>query len=204
MEPPETQYTRSGDVNIAYQVVGEGPLDLVYIPAVTHHLELVWEVPRQARFLGLLAALGRLLLLDKRGSGMSDRAVGSPTLETRMDDIRAVMDAADSERAVLMGVWDGGALGRYLRPPIRSGRLPSSSSTRRRASSATQNFHGCRRGRRTSEPVRRSCAGGATASGSRRNSWGHTCRARRRRSSRPSAACTGSASAPELWPPTGG
>jgi class 3 adenylate cyclase len=110
MEPPETHYTRSGDVNIAYQVVGEGPLDLVYIPAMPHHVELIWEVPRQTKFLGRLASLGRLLLFDKRGTGMSDRVVGSPTLETRMDDIRAVMDAANSEQAVLIGVWDGGAL----------------------------------------------------------------------------------------------
>jgi class 3 adenylate cyclase len=111
MEPPETHYTRSGDVSIAYQVVGEGPLDLVYIPAMPHHVELIWEVPRQTKFLGRLASLGRLLLFDKRGTGMSDRVVGSPTLETRMDDIRAVMDAANSEQAVLIGVWDGGALG---------------------------------------------------------------------------------------------
>jgi class 3 adenylate cyclase len=111
MELPETHYTRSGDVNIAYQVVGEGPLDLVYIPAWTHHVELIWELPRQAKFLRQLASLGRLLLFDKRGTGMSDRAVGSSTLETRMDDIRAVMDAANSEQAVLIGVWDGGALG---------------------------------------------------------------------------------------------
>jgi class 3 adenylate cyclase len=111
MEPPETHYAQSGDVNIAYQVLGEGPLDLVYIPGLTHHVELVWENPLQAKLLGRLASLGRLLLFDKRGTGMSDRVVGSPTLEARMDDIRAVMDAADSEHAVLFGNYDGGALG---------------------------------------------------------------------------------------------
>jgi class 3 adenylate cyclase len=110
MEPPETRYTTSGDVNIAYQVVGEGQLDLVFVPSLTHHLELVWENPPQARFFERLASLGRLLLFDKRGTGMSDRVVGTPTLEARMDDIRAVMDAAGSERAVLIGLGEGGPL----------------------------------------------------------------------------------------------
>ncbi len=110
MEPPETRYTRSGDVNIAFQVVGEGPLDLVFIPSMTHHVELVWENPPQARFLGRLASRSRLLLFDKRGTGMSDRVVGVPTLEARMDDIRAVMDAADSEHAALFALGDGGPL----------------------------------------------------------------------------------------------
>jgi class 3 adenylate cyclase len=107
---PETRYTASGDVNIAYQVVGEGPLDLVFIPSLTHHVELVWENPPQARFFERLASIGRLLLFDKRGTGMSDRFVGAPTLEARMDDIRAVMDAAGSERAALVGLGEGGPL----------------------------------------------------------------------------------------------
>jgi pimeloyl-ACP methyl ester carboxylesterase len=111
MERPETHYTRSGDLHIAYQVVGEGPLDLVYIPGLTQNVEVVWENPPHARFLGRLASLGRLILFDKRGTGMSDRVVGVPTLETRMDDVRAVIDAAGSEHAVLIGVYDGGALG---------------------------------------------------------------------------------------------
>jgi class 3 adenylate cyclase len=109
MEAPETHYALSGDVNIAYQVVGEGPLDLVFIPSLTHHVELVWENPPQARFFGRLASISRLLLFDKRGTGMSDRVAGA-TLEVRMDDIRAVMDAAGSERAVLCGLGDGGPL----------------------------------------------------------------------------------------------
>jgi class 3 adenylate cyclase len=109
VEPPETRYTQAGDVNIAYQVVGEGPLDLVLIPSLTHHIELVWENPVQAQFFRRLASLGRLLLFDKRGSGMSDRVDGA-TLEERMDDIRAVMDAAGSERAVLCGLGEGGPL----------------------------------------------------------------------------------------------
>ena len=109
MEAPETHYTQSGDVNIAYQVVGEGPLDLVFIPSLTHHIELVWENPPQAQFFRRLASLGRLLLFDKRGTGMSDRVAGA-TLEERMDDIRAVMDATGSERAVLCGLGEGGPL----------------------------------------------------------------------------------------------
>src|SRR5262249_27388696 len=106
MEPPETQYTLSGDVDIAYQVVGEGPLELVFIPSLTHHIELAWENPPQARFFNRLASIGRLLLFDKRGTGMSDRVVGA-TLEERMDDIRAVMDAAGSEQAALVGLGEG-------------------------------------------------------------------------------------------------
>jgi class 3 adenylate cyclase len=110
MEAPETRYTLSGDVNIAYQVVGEGPLDLVFIPSLTHHVELVWENPPQAWFFTRLASISRLLLFDKRGTGMSDRFGAAPTLEARMDDIRAVMDAAGSERAVLVGLGEGGPL----------------------------------------------------------------------------------------------
>jgi class 3 adenylate cyclase/pimeloyl-ACP methyl ester carboxylesterase len=111
VEPPQTRYTRSGDVHIAYQVLGEGPLDLVYIPALLQHVELAWETTHQPKFLRRLGSLGRLIRFDKRGTGMSDRDLGFPTLETRMDDIRAVMDAVDSEEAVLIGHYDGGALG---------------------------------------------------------------------------------------------
>jgi class 3 adenylate cyclase len=111
MEPPRTHYTRSGDVHIAYQVLGEGPLDLVYIAGLTQNVEVVWENRSHAKFLGRLASLGRLLLFDKRGTGMSDRIAEVPTLETRMDDVRAVMDAAGSEHAVIIGTYDGGALG---------------------------------------------------------------------------------------------
>ena len=101
--PPETRYARSGDVHIAFQVAGEGPVDLVATPAGSHHVELVWENPPQARFFNRLASISRLILFDKRGTGMSDRVSGAPTLEARMDDIRVVMDAAGSERAVLWG-----------------------------------------------------------------------------------------------------
>ena len=104
---PQTQYARSGDVHIAYQVVGDGELDLVWIPSMAHHVELSWENPVVARFLTPLAQLGRLIVFDKRGTGMSDRVSGGETLEARMDDIRAVMDAAGSDRAVVVALGDG-------------------------------------------------------------------------------------------------
>jgi class 3 adenylate cyclase len=107
---PETQYARSGEVHIAYQVVGEGELDLVWIPSLAHHVELSWENPPVARFLLRIAELGRLVVFDKRGTGMSDRVSSDTTLETRMDDIRAVMDAAGSERAVVCALGEGGPL----------------------------------------------------------------------------------------------
>jgi class 3 adenylate cyclase/pimeloyl-ACP methyl ester carboxylesterase len=107
--PPETRYARSGDVNVAYQVTSEGPVDVVYVDVISH-LELGWEVPSQAAFLTRLASVGRLITLNQRGIGMSDRVAGPPTLEMRMDDIRAVMDAAGSERAVVFGLGDAGPL----------------------------------------------------------------------------------------------
>jgi class 3 adenylate cyclase len=110
VESPETRYTKSGGVHVAYQVVGEGALDLVYVPNAMHHVELNWENPPVARFLGRLSTLCRLIAFDKRGTGMSDRVEGVPTLETRMDDIRAVMDAAGSDRGVLFGIGDAGPL----------------------------------------------------------------------------------------------
>jgi pimeloyl-ACP methyl ester carboxylesterase len=111
MDRPETRYARSGDVNIAYQVTGDGPIDIVYVPSVAHHVELNWENSLVARFFERLAALGRLILFDKRGTGMSDPVSDFPTLETRMDDIRAVMDAADSDSAVVFASGEGGPLG---------------------------------------------------------------------------------------------
>jgi class 3 adenylate cyclase len=106
---PQTRYARSGDVNIAYQVVGEGPFDLVYVPGAFSHVELAWEIPTRASFYRRLASFCRLILFDKRGTGMSDRSpLGN--LETRMDDVRAVMDAAGSERAALFGVSEGGPM----------------------------------------------------------------------------------------------
>jgi class 3 adenylate cyclase len=108
--PPETRYARSGEVSIAYQVTGAGSVDVVYVPGVAQHVELNWENPPVSRFLARLGLLGRLIVFDKRGTGMSDRVADSSSLEARMDDIRAVMDSADSDRAVLFGVGDGGQL----------------------------------------------------------------------------------------------
>jgi class 3 adenylate cyclase len=107
---PETRYARSGDVNIAYQVVGEGPLDLVLVAGFVSHLEQDWEEPRHVHFLERLASFSRLIRFDKRGTGLSDRPGGLPDLETRMDDVRAVMDAARSERAALLGYSEGGPM----------------------------------------------------------------------------------------------
>jgi pimeloyl-ACP methyl ester carboxylesterase len=110
VEPPETRYAKSGDVNIAYQVVGDGPLDLVLVPGFVSHLENDWDEPRSARFLERLASFCRLIRFDKRGTGLSDRPGGLPDLETRMDDVRAVMDAVESERASLFGYSEGGPM----------------------------------------------------------------------------------------------
>jgi pimeloyl-ACP methyl ester carboxylesterase len=104
---PETSYARSGDVSIAYQVVGEGPFDLVFVPGFVTHVQLRWGVPSWGVILNGLASFSRLILFDKRGTGMSDRVSGAPTLETRMDDLRAVMDAVGSGRAALFGVSEG-------------------------------------------------------------------------------------------------
>jgi class 3 adenylate cyclase len=109
---PETRYAKSGAVSIAYQVVGDGPRDLVYVPGWVSHIEYLWEEPSVAAFLRRLASFSRLILFDKRGTGMSDRVPNEqlPTLEQRMDDVRVVMDAAGSERAALLGVSEGGPM----------------------------------------------------------------------------------------------
>jgi pimeloyl-ACP methyl ester carboxylesterase len=107
---PETRYARSGDLNIAYQVTGDGPLDLVYVPGWVSNVELMWEEPAMARFLERLASFSRLILFDKRGTGLSDRVSNDelPTLEQRMDDVRAVLEAVGSERAAVFGHSEGG------------------------------------------------------------------------------------------------
>jgi pimeloyl-ACP methyl ester carboxylesterase/class 3 adenylate cyclase len=108
--PPETRYAQSGEVNIAYQVLGDGPLDLVFVPGFVSHLDLQWSDPRIAHFLEKLASFSRLILFDKRGTGLSDPVAGPAPLEDRMDDVRAVMDAAGSERAALFGLSEGGPM----------------------------------------------------------------------------------------------
>jgi class 3 adenylate cyclase len=107
---PETRYARSGDISIAYQVMGEGPFDVVYVPPAVSHVELAWQVPGIADFLDRFASFCRLIRFDKRGTGMSDRVSGAPTLETRMDDVRAVMDAVGCEEAAIVGVSEGGPM----------------------------------------------------------------------------------------------
>ena len=109
---PETQYARSGEVNIAYQVVGDAPLDLVFVMGWVSHMEYFWREPSFAKFLMRLASFSRLILFDKRGTGLSDRVPihELPTLEQRMDDVRTVMEAVGSEKAALVGVSEGGPM----------------------------------------------------------------------------------------------
>jgi pimeloyl-ACP methyl ester carboxylesterase/DNA-binding winged helix-turn-helix (wHTH) protein/class 3 adenylate cyclase len=108
--PGPIQYARSGDVNIAYQVCGDGPVDLVFVMGWVSHLEYFWKEPSFAKFLSRLAAFSRLILFDKRGTGLSDPVSRLPTLEQRMDDVRAVLQAVGSRRAVLLGVSEGGPM----------------------------------------------------------------------------------------------
>jgi class 3 adenylate cyclase/pimeloyl-ACP methyl ester carboxylesterase len=110
LEQPGTRYARSGDVNIAYQVWGDGLLDMVFVFGWVSNLEDVWQVPAQTKFFGRLASFSRLILFDKRGTGMSDQVPGIPMLEERMDDVRAVMDAVGSDRAALWGLSEGGPM----------------------------------------------------------------------------------------------
>ncbi len=110
MKVPSTHYAKSGDVSIAYQVVGGGPIDLVLTLGFATHVELQWESPAFARFFERISAFSRLIIFDKRGTGLSDPATEVPTLEQRIDDVRAVMDAARSERAALFGVSEGGPM----------------------------------------------------------------------------------------------
>jgi class 3 adenylate cyclase len=112
MQHPETRYTRSGDLNIAYQVVGDGPLDLVYVPGWISNVELNWDEPSHAHVLERLARFSRLILFDKRGTGLSDPVPLDrlPPLEERMDDVRAVLDAVGSERTAVFGFSEGGLM----------------------------------------------------------------------------------------------
>jgi class 3 adenylate cyclase len=106
----DVRFAPSGDVHIAYRVVGDGPIDLVYAQGASTHLEIQWELPAFRHYCERLAEFTRLILFDKRGMGMSDRVPGATTLDERMDDVRAVMDAAGSERAAVMGESEGGPL----------------------------------------------------------------------------------------------
>ena len=108
--PPKTQYAKSGSVHIAYQAVGKGALDLVLVPGWVSHIEYAWEDPWMSPFLHRLASFSRLILLDRRGTGLSDRVAELPSLEQRIDDVRAVMDAVGSQRAALFGISEGGPM----------------------------------------------------------------------------------------------
>jgi len=107
---PKTYYARSDDVLIAYQVTGDGPVDIVMAPGTMSHLDLDWEIPRRALFFERFSRFCRLIRFDKRGTGLSDRPVKMATLEERTDDIRAVMDAVGIERANVFGVSEGGSM----------------------------------------------------------------------------------------------
>ena len=110
MDAPEVRYTRSGDVNIAYAVVGDGPFDVVFVSGwVISNLQVAWDGTARV-FYERMASFCRLILFDKRGTGLSDRVTGIPDLQTRMDDVRAVMDAVGSERAAVMGFSEGGPM----------------------------------------------------------------------------------------------
>jgi pimeloyl-ACP methyl ester carboxylesterase/class 3 adenylate cyclase len=111
---PETKYAQSGDLSIAYQVIGGGPLDLVHIPGVLSHLDLAWDNPKYRRFMERLSGFGRVLVYDKRGCGLSDPVTDPPTVEERIDDTRAVMDAEGVERAAVFGCSEGASLAAFF------------------------------------------------------------------------------------------
>ena len=107
---PTTRYAKSGDVHVAYQVFGDGPVDLVYVPGFVSHIENYWDEPSFARWLRRLASFSRVIMFDKRGTGLSDRVSELPGMDQRMDDVRAVMDAVEIDRAAVLGISEGGSL----------------------------------------------------------------------------------------------
>jgi pimeloyl-ACP methyl ester carboxylesterase len=113
---PDVRYAKSGDLNIAYMALGEGP-DLVIAPGFISHLEVWWEEPSLVHCFSRLASFRRVITFDKRGTGLSDPAPHAPTLEESVDDLRAVMDAAGSERADILGISEGGRWRRCW-PPV--------------------------------------------------------------------------------------
>lgn len=107
---PETQYAQSGELSIAYQTVGDGPIDVLLVPGFVSNVELMWDRPSLSHMLQRLAGIGRLIVFDKRGTGCSDRSLGTGSAEDRMDDLRAVADAAGVDSANLVGLSEGGPL----------------------------------------------------------------------------------------------
>ena len=166
--PPPTRYARSGDISIAYQVLGEGPIDLVFVMGWVSHLDYFWREPSFARFLTRLASFSRLILFDKRGTGLSDRVNDLPTLEQRMDDVRAVMEAVGSERAALMGVSEGGPLCSLFAATYPERTLGAGDDRHLRAAAVGARLSlGRRRGPGASASSRRSAAAGAARWASR-------------------------------------
>ena len=110
MEPIRTRYAKNGDINVAYQVFGEGQVDLVVVPGFISHIENYWAEPTFARWLRKLGSFSRVILFDKQGTGLSDRSSKAPSMDERMDDVTAVMDAEGIEQEALFGVSEGGSL----------------------------------------------------------------------------------------------
>ena len=115
MATPVTRYAKSGDVHVAYQVFGSGPIDLVFVPGFVSHVENYWEHPALARWLLRLGSFARVITFDKRGTGLSDPVAEVPSIDLRMDDVRAVMDAVGAESAAQFGISEGGALATFRR-----------------------------------------------------------------------------------------
>src|SRR5205085_289635 len=111
---PDTRFARSGTVNIAYQVMGEGPVNLIVVPGMVSHVEMMHEIPGYTAFFKRLASFARVATFDKRGQGLSDRFDGAPTLEQRSDDVRAVMDAAGMPRAAVLAISEGTMMASYF------------------------------------------------------------------------------------------
>src|SRR6202046_4949369 len=113
-ELPDTRYAISGDVNIAYQTMGDGPVDIVVVPGIVSHIEFLHEMPGYTSFLRRLATFARVITFDKRGQGLSDRVSDVPSLEQRVDDFRAVMESIGSQRAVLLGFSEGSPMSAFF------------------------------------------------------------------------------------------
>src|SRR5271165_1998930 len=113
-ELPNTRYALSGDVNIAFQVMGDGPIDIILVPGIVSHVEFLHEFPEYTRFLRRLATFARVVTFDKRGQGLSDGISGAPSLEQRVDDVRAIMDDIGSQRAVLLGFSEGSPMSAFF------------------------------------------------------------------------------------------
>jgi len=163
--PPPVKYAKSGDIFVAYQVTGEGSHDLVWAPGAGSHLTLAWENPYSARMIERLSSFSRLIRFDKRGSGLSDAVKDVATLEQRIDDIRAVMDAAGTERAHVLGISEGGPMACLFGRPIPIERDRSRSTARRPAGLRLPITRGPRTARRASDS-----SGSGRSRGRRRSS----------------------------------